>query len=410
MPIARYRKCSSCGNLIPFLQPRCNCGCVFSGKERVFKVCPACGSVLDDRLIRCDCGYLFIFRSFLDKQSVMVATHEQLQEAYNAGWNDASAEFASNNKSSEEKTKNDLDAAYRAGKLEADAKNEEEWLQFFERAGLMNTITGEPIRNRHDFNLWEVAYEEARQKLVFQQKPHRTDEEDVTQAAEKAANQKDDEEADAHEALIDQFVSDVVHAFSIALTSISRAISSFSDSDCFTLPRDCVRAEAGMAMIFMSDYVMFSEGLEMLRQPVQNELFTALFNDLVPYIHVYFFSSLSPSGLLNSRLDLFASLSQKELRPHGFWLPGKRNDSFHFLFSLLLGDLIYYPCFSGKGIYQKYEELPALSVGCFETLSFCQFFVHSVYSTCMTFSSFLRDEARSFAGDAQESEANHPHE
>ena len=163
----RFYKCASCGKLIPYLQTRCECGAEKTGRERRFKACPACGSLLGNGRLRCDCGYLFVFRGFLDQQTVPANVKEQLDHAYAQGKHDGIAQ-ARSQVSPPSPDDEIYQAAYRAGELAEKARSRAEWDAFFADAQLKNTISGKPIRTREDFHEWKEAFESAKAERARQ--------------------------------------------------------------------------------------------------------------------------------------------------------------------------------------------------------------------------------------------------
>lgn len=54
------------------------------------------------------------------------------------------------------------DAGYQVGVEVTREESSDEWSVFFEEAQLVNTVTGEPILSREDFEKWKVDYAEAK--------------------------------------------------------------------------------------------------------------------------------------------------------------------------------------------------------------------------------------------------------
>ena len=71
----------------------------------------------------------------------------------------------------------DIELAYdigrRMGIAQERSRNDREWADFFTRAGLKNSITGEPISSRSDFEKWESDYNRA-VKAYETKQPQRT--------------------------------------------------------------------------------------------------------------------------------------------------------------------------------------------------------------------------------------------
>ena len=144
-----------------------------SGSDPVFKVCPACGSVLKDRRLRCDCGYLFVFRRFLDKQNPQQITEQDLYVARKMGEADGMVAEMARSKADLDQAKRDQEAAFRAGMLAEKAKNDAEWIRFFEKAQLKNTISGGPICSRDDFYKWAAEYDAAKAEIEKKRRAER---------------------------------------------------------------------------------------------------------------------------------------------------------------------------------------------------------------------------------------------
>ena len=74
-----YLECPVCHRYIPHIQPVCDCGHHFSGKERQYKTCPKCGSFYRRGRILCDCGHILLF----DKSEISRA---DIDAAYQSGF------------------------------------------------------------------------------------------------------------------------------------------------------------------------------------------------------------------------------------------------------------------------------------------------------------------------------------
>lgn len=162
MQVARLHQCLSCNKLVPIIQAKCDCGAPFSGSEQIYKVCPSCGSVIRSTRLRCDCGFLFIFRRFLDKQSVQLITQADLEAARKKGEQDGKLLEVIRSEKELAKLQQEKDAAFQKGATFERRKNDAEWRRFFETAKLKNTITGEPICSREDFYKWAEQYAAAK--------------------------------------------------------------------------------------------------------------------------------------------------------------------------------------------------------------------------------------------------------
>ena len=128
--VKRYHECPECHRITPYFQSKCDCGYHFSGiaDEREYKACPSCGLMVPAGQFVCDCGKFLPFC----KDSI---TDADIELAYEAG--------------------------RRAGVSQERARSGREWDDFFIRASLKNSITGEPIMNRGDFAKWETDYKRA---------------------------------------------------------------------------------------------------------------------------------------------------------------------------------------------------------------------------------------------------------
>lgn len=130
MKVKRYHECPECHRIAPYFQSKCDCGYHFSGiaDERQYKTCPSCGLMVPAGQFVCDCGKFLPFC----KDTIT----------------DADVELA-------------YDIGRRMGIAQERSRNDREWSDFFARAGLKNSITGEPIANRDDFAKWETDYKRA---------------------------------------------------------------------------------------------------------------------------------------------------------------------------------------------------------------------------------------------------------
>ena len=130
MKVKRYHECPECHRISPYFQTKCDCGYYFSDvpDERQFKTCPSCGLMVPASQLVCDCGKFLPFC----KDTI---TDTDIELAYDIG--------------------------RRMGIAQERSRNDREWNDFFARAGLKNSITGEPVSSRDDFAKWESDYNRA---------------------------------------------------------------------------------------------------------------------------------------------------------------------------------------------------------------------------------------------------------
>lgn len=168
---------------------------------------------------------------------------------------------------------------------------------------------------------------------------------------------------------------------------------------------DCCCTEASIAMLFIADLSLHINGKDHIRQDVRNELLRYIKKDIVSdYLEDYFWPVLTLTEFVNDRIATYNNLTNESFDPIGAWFLGDRQSNFNFRLCMLLGDYIFFPYTTGKGIIGDFSDVPLPLLG-LECLEFARLYFDDVFSHCSVFFDFVADiETDERVGERRNSE------